>query len=265
MPDTDVAQLGQNGAVVVAAFITEKGGVGKTSVTLGVASAARAAGRRVLVVDADPQGSASFVLGVSGSEGQLVGALEAPKPGGAASVIVPSAWSGVDVLPAARDLREWQPSGNSRQQASKLDRALRGVAEGYDGVLIDCPPGLGVLPLNALVAADRAVMVAELSALSVQSIEPVADMVDDVWHRFNDRLDLAGVIVNRVPPRSNEADAQYDALGRIVGRRSIWKPPVPQRVAVNEAAAAGRPIHDYRSRAADVIEAFDKAWRRVSR
>jgi len=251
--------------VVVAAFITEKGGVGKTSVTLGVASAARAAGRRVLVVDADPQGSASYVLGASGADARLVAALEAPKPGGAAASITESSWSGVDVLPAARDLREWVPTGNSRQQASKLERALRGVIHDYDAVLIDCPPGLGLLPLNALVAADQAVMVAELSALSVQSIEPVADLVDDVWHRYNDRLDLAGVIVNRVPPRSNEADTQYDALGRIVGRRSIWKPPVPQRVVVNEAAAAGRPIHDYRAKAADVIEAFDKAWRRLSR
>ncbi|MDG2114200.1 MAG: AAA family ATPase, partial [Actinomycetota bacterium] len=84
--------------MVVAAFITEKGGVGKTSVTLGVASAARAAGRRVLVVDADPQGSATFVLGVDDDfdgtvEGRFVEALVAPKPGGAAAAIVPSSWS----------------------------------------------------------------------------------------------------------------------------------------------------------------------------
>ena len=108
-------------------------------------------------------------------------------------------------------------------------------------------------------------MVTELSALSINSIEPVADLVDDVWHRYNADLDLAGVIVNRVPPRSNEADAQYEALARIVGRRAIWKPPIPARVAVNEAAAAGRPIHDLKSRAADVIDAYDKAWRRLSR
>ncbi|MDG2111377.1 MAG: ParA family protein, partial [Actinomycetota bacterium] len=167
--------------------------------------------------------------------------------------------------PASRDLREWTPTGNARVRATKLARALRGVTDHYDAVLIDCAPGLGVLAVNALAAADRAVMVSELSALSVQAIEPVADLVDDVWHRFNDQLDLAGVIVNRVPARSNEADAQYDALGRIVGRRSIWKPPVPQRVVVNEAAAAGRPIHDYGSRAADVIDAYDKVWRRLSK
>ena len=108
-------------------------------------------------------------------------------------------------------------------------------------------------------------LVTELSALAIQAVEPVADLVDDVWQRFNSDLDLAGVVVNRVPARSNEADAQYEALARIVGRRAIWKPPVPQRVAVNEAAAAHRPLHDYGSRAADVAEVFDKIWRRLSR
>jgi chromosome partitioning protein len=255
-----------NGVVVVAAFITEKGGVGKTSVTLGVASAARSAGRRVLVVDADPQASATYVLGASDdAAGRFVSALEAPRPGGAAGCVVPSRWSSVDVLPGARDLREWNPDGGPKVRALKLARALRGLVDEYDAVLVDCPPGLGLLPLNALAAAQRAVMVTELSALSIQAVEPVADLVDDVWHRFNDQLDLAGVVVNRVPARSNAADAQYEELARIVGRRAIWKPPIPQRVIVTEAAAEGRPIHDYGSRAVDVIDAYDRIWRRLSR
>ena len=253
------------GAVVVAAFLTEKGGVGKTSVTLGMASAARAAGRRVLVVDTDPQGSSTFVLtGAVDTTGALPAAMDAAKPGAAAQAAVETRWSGVDLVPAGPELRDWKPQGNARVQATKLERALRGV-DGYDAILIDCPPGLGMAAVNALAAAQRAVMVTELSALSIQSIAPVADLVDDVWDRYNKELDLAGVMVNRVPPRSNEADAQYEALARIVGRRSIWKPAIPARVAVNEAAAAGRPIHDLKSRAADVIEAYDKAWRRLNR
>ena len=252
--------------MVVAAFITEKGGVGKTSVALGVASAARAAGRRVLVVDADPQGSATLVLGVDADhEARLVDALDAPKAGAAAACVVQTTWSDVDLVPAGRDLRGWMPSGNSKQQALKLARAMRGIDEGYDAVLIDCPAGLGPLAVNALSAADKAVMVTELSSLSIASIEPVADLVDDVWHRFNDKLDLAGVVVNRVPARSNEADAQYLALARVVGRRAIWKPPIPQRVAINEAAAAGRPIHDLGVRARDAAAAYDKVWRRLSK
>lgn len=252
--------------MTTAVFITEKGGVGKTTVTLGMASAAMAAGHRALVVDADPQASATRVLGATAADGAMVSALDAPRAGALADAITPSGWGElVDVAPADRSLRDWEPTGNTRVRALKLARALRGVGDRYDVVLIDCPPGLGPLAVNALAAADRAVMIADLSAFSVAACEPVADLVDDVWQRYNQDLDLAGVVVNRVPPTSSEADRQYDALGKVVGRRSIWKPPVPQRVIVNEAIGAARPIHSYGSRARDVPAAFDSLYRKLRR
>ena len=85
------------------------------------------------------------------------------------------------------------------------------LRELFDIVLIDCPPGLGDRATMALTAADRAIMVAEPSIFSVDAIAPVADLIDEVWQRYNDRLDLAGVIINRMPAVSAEAERQYEA------------------------------------------------------
>lgn len=250
------------------ALLSEKGGVGKSAITLGLASAGWAAGERVLVVDLDPQGSSSRVLGVSeeAARGRLQLALDADRPGGAAEGIVDSTWGvNVSVLPADRAMRNWENTGGPKTRVMRLDRALRGVADQFDMVLVDCPPGLGPEVTMALAAVGSAVMVAEPSIFSVEAIAPVADVIDDVWQRYNPDLDLAGVIVNRVPAISSEADRQYEAIASVVGRRAIWKPVVPQRVLVGEAAAAHYPIHAYRSRATDLIDAFDRHYRKLRR
>ena len=84
-----------------------------------------------------------------------------------------------------------------------------------------------------------------------------------MWERHNGELDLAGVVVNRMPARGNEAVRQFDQLNRIVGSSSVWDPPIPQRVAVAEAASARLPIHRLGSRAADVSGVFDQLYDRL--
>jgi chromosome partitioning protein len=254
--------------MAIVTLLNQKGGVGKTTVTLGLASAAQAAGRSVLVVDLDPQANASWALGVdpTDAEGRLVGALDADAPGGAAGALQPSAWgSGVRVLPAAPDLAAWRPAGSEKAQTGRLARALRRVPLPDELVLLDCPPGAGTLTVNALAASDLAVIVVEPAVFSNNLVESVADLIDDVWQRFNPALDLAGVIVNRVPAVSAEAERRAEELGRIVGRRSIWKPPLPLRVVFTQAAGERRPIHSYGGRARDVIEALDALYAKLRR
>lgn len=242
------------------AILNQKGGVGKTTVTLGLTSAAAQAGRRVLVVDLDPQASSSWVLGIDPDQVErslsqvLAGRNPSAKP-----AIVPSGWSDrVDVLPASADLQRLE-----RGAPTKLRDALAGVADDYEAILIDCPPSLGNLSRSALTAARHAVIVVEPSALGLRGIGGVADLVDDVWDETNADLELAGVVLNRVPAVSREADLRVDELARIVGKRAIWKPPIPQRVIFNEAIGARRPIHAYGSRATEPISAFDSLWRKV--
>lgn len=242
----------------IVTLLNQKGGVGKTTVTLGLASAAAHAGHRVLVVDLDPQGSSTWVLGHDPMDDQpSVADILGPDRG--PINIVMSHWGlEVDLIPASPKLQDHEAG-----KPKRLRRALRQAADDFDAVLIDCPPSLGNLTLSGLIAADQALIVVEPAALGLRGIGAVADAIDEVWNSHNTDLELAGVIVNKVPPISAEADRRYDELARIVGRKAIWQPSVPQRVIVNQAIGERRPIHSYGARATDVSNAFDELWFKV--
>lgn len=250
-----------------AAILNQKGGVGKTTVTLGLASAALAAGDKVLVVDLDPQASATWTLGIELDERTLgvSDVIEADARGAADDAIVESLWGPtVDVLPSGPALaRREHDKGRSPEQ--RLRKALEGVGTRYDMVLIDSPPSLGPNTLSALTAADLAVIVVEPSSYSLRGVAAVADLIDDVWDQHNADLDFAGVIVNKMPAVSTEADRRFDELGEMVGRKSVWKPAIPNRVIVNQALGEQQPIHAYGYRAREISEAFDALYAKLRR
>ena len=240
------------------AVLNQKGGVGKTTVTLGLASAAMTARRRVLVVDLDPQAASSWVLGIDPGGASVAEAL-ATKRADPRDYITASAWSGhVDVLPGSSDLQRLE-AGNVK----RLRKLLNQVEQDYEAVLVDCPPSLGDLTRSALVASAHALLVVEPSSLGLRGIGGVADVIDEIWDSHNPDLELSGVVLNRVPAVSREAERRIEELSRIVSRQAIWSPPIPQRVIVNEAVGARRPVHSYGSRAADTSAAFDSLWRKV--
>ena len=252
----------------VVAVLNQKGGVGKTTITLGLAAAAQRAGDPVLVVDLDPQGSASWAMGVeAGDEHLSVGdVLRTGDPKVARAATVTSGWGeGADVLPASRNLIDREADDRDRKSALRLRTALAPMVDEYRHVLIDCAPSLGPTTRSGLAAATRVLLVVEPSALSIRGAEAVLASVEDVWAELNPELDIGGVVVNRAPASSTEAERRTHDLERLMGKRALWKPFVPQRTVLNEAVGERAPIHalGYRGRA--TAEVFDQLYRKLCR
>jgi chromosome partitioning protein len=248
--------------------LNQKGGVGKTTVTLGIASAAWSRGVKTLVVDLDAQANATWTLGVEPTlDNWGTGdALGSNRPGSASQMILVSGWGeSIWLLPAASDLVDRETEVHRKSAEHRLARALEGVTDDFELVLIDCPPSLGLNTVNGLTAATDALLVVEPTIYGLRGIEPVLDTIERVWERHNDDLQLAGVVLNKLPGVSTDAHLRAAELAQLVGSKTVWNPPIPQRVIVNEAHAARSPIHSYGQRAAELTDIFDAHLRRLLR
>lgn len=250
------------------AVLNQKGGVGKTTVTLGLASAAWAAGLKTLVVDLDAQANATWALGVDPSMSNLGtgDAIKANRDGVAGPMIVRSGWGeDIWILPACGDLTEREADTRRDNSVDRLARALKGVTEQYDLVLIDCAPSLGLNTSNGLAAARAALLVVEPTIFGLRGVGPVLDLIEDVWTSHNRDLDLAGVILNRVPAVSADAQDRIAELSKMVSTNSVWKPAIPQRVIFNTAHNERAPIHAFGSQSRELAEIFDLHLRKLRR
>ena len=257
------ARRGTVGAMAVVTVANQKGGVGKTTVTLGVADAAARRGRRVLVVDLDPQANATSGLGISAPGVTVDHALATDRAGALAEVVTASAWpngSGPrpDVAPSSPALaaREPQLATDPIGAQDRLRHALDGVAERYDLVLVDCPPSLGLLTVNGLVGADRVLVVTEPAAWASDGVEQMLRTVARVRDLRRPDLEVAAVVVNRLG-RTRDAGYWHSQLTEQFG--DLAAGPVRLRAAVAEAAAQSLPLGELgtRSGAAEAREEFD--------
>lgn len=247
----------------VVAVANQKGGVGKTAVTLGLASAASAAGIPTLVVDMDPQGNSTTGLGVTDTEFTVSDVLYADQRGVAAEAIVETPWPGVSVIPANLSLAQ-RDADQQLGAEMRLRKALDSphLTERFGLVLVDCQPSVGKLVSNALIAATGVLIVTEPSIDASAGVANVMDTIETVREHYNPDLEVLGVVLNKVPPRSREADFRAAELGDALGDQ-LWDPAVPMRTVLTEARGARDPIHSYGSRAADLIEIFDEFLTRI--
>jgi chromosome partitioning protein len=250
------------------ALVNQKGGVGKTTVALGLASAAWAADELVLVVDLDPLGAATWHLGrdPAATTVSVAELLEDPRPGAAAAAIVTSAWGDrVHLLPAASRLTAHDGVRPTVAQLERLAIALEGVADRYEAVLLDCGPHLGALTMSALTAADGALVVVDPSEFGLRGIAPAVELVATMAEETNPRLEMGGVVVNKMTAHHVENERQYGRADELAGWVPVWRPAIPERIVVHRAAAERRPVHSYGPKATDVTDAFDHLWLRTRR
>lgn len=233
-------------AVPSLAVLSMKGGVGKTTLTLGLASAAWHAGERVLVIDLDPQANATMGLGVTDPALTVNDVLADARPGIARDAVLPTAWGDrVQVLASERSL-EFRNVPEGPHSALRLRSSLAALTREYDLVLIDCPPSIGELTRNALATADVPVIATEPAYFALHGAQQAMDAVDVARATTNPGLRPARIVLNKV--RTTVAEHR----GRIAELRDFYGVAVsefmvPERNAIPQSEGAGMPIHAWDS------------------
>jgi chromosome partitioning protein len=247
-------------AVQVVATLSLKGGVGKTTVALGLAGAALQHGVRTLVVDLDPQANATIALDVGPTTATIAEVLDDPRRSVIRRAITPSGWGeGLDVLVGAEQTERHNHPEPSGKQLARLSRALErldapeGAEDGtgdpdlppgdepYRLVIVDCPPSLGQLTRSALAAAQRAVLVTDPTMFAVSGVQRAFDAVQIERQRGNPDLQPLGVLINRVRPRNTEHEFRIAELRELFGPL-VLNGVLPDRSAVQQAQGACLPI-----------------------
>ena len=227
-----------------------KGGVGKTTVALGLASAALSRGLRTLVVDLDPQSDATTALGAT-REMKLSCAevLKLPKHANVVKAIVASDWESpsggvMDLLPGSPKVVEYDSPTPTKRDLWRLEEALSRVESDYDLVIVDTPPSLNGLTQLAWTASDRVLVVAEPSIFSVLAADRAIRAITEISKQTAGRLQSLGVLVNRYIPASKEHQFRLAELKQLFGSE-LLSVEIEEHSAVQQAQGAARPIHSW--------------------
>ncbi len=241
----------------VVAVLSMKGGVGKTTVSLGLASAAWQRDQRVLLVDLDPQANATMSLDVREAPFTANDVLADARPGVAADAVLDSGWGATVKVIASERALENRSTEISRSSAQRLRSALATAPRDYDLVVIDCPPSLGELTRNALTAATLAVVVTEPTMYAVRGAAEALEAVDIVRRTTNPALRTAAVVVNRY--RDDDRDHRLHlAELRAAHGDLVFAQTLDDCTGIPHAQRAGAPVHSWNApgsrEAADVFD-----------
>jgi chromosome partitioning protein len=245
----------------VYAFANQKGGVGKTTTAVNLAACLAEAGQRALVVDLDPQANATSGLGMRANGTSTYDLLDgAPL----AELAKPTRWQNLYLVPSRPELSGAAVELSRRDDGERfLAESLRRVEE-FDYVLLDCPPSLGPLTVNALAAADRVVVPVQAEYYALEGLAQLVRSIDLVKARLNPRLGIAGVLLTMVDVRTNLAADVEREVRKHFGDL-VFDAVVPRSVRLAEAPSHGLPVTHYDRRSAGAEAYWKVAMELVER
>ena len=231
----------------IIAVTNQKGGVGKTTTAINLSALVAEAGKRVLLVDIDPQGNATSGLGKAETDSNTVYEVllgEAP----AREAIVPTGFGSLDLMPTAIELASAEIELVSvENRESLLKAALQELRDDYDYIFIDCPPSLSLLTLNALTAADSVLIPIQCEYYALEGVGQLVNTVKLMKKRLNPELQVEGILLTMYDARTNLC-AQVVQEVRTHFREEAFETMIPRNVRLSEAPSYGLPIHLYDAR-----------------
>lgn len=233
------------GHTKIIAIINQKGGVGKSTTAINLGAALGEMGKQVLLVDLDPQGNASSGLGVDKSLIQqcIYDVLLNDVP--LEEVIIPDISEGLDIAPATINLAGAEVELVSEMaRENRLKDAVGSMRGRYDFILIDCPPSLGLLTVNALVAADKLLIPIQCEFYALEGVTKLLESMKRVKSRLNPTLDIYGILLTMYDSRTTLSKQVVDEVRDYFGRL-VFTTPIPRTVKLSEAPSFGQPITQY--------------------
>jgi chromosome partitioning protein len=229
----------------IVAVANQKGGVGKTTTAINLATALAAAGHRLLVIDLDAQGNASTGLGIERKARALTSYEVILGEAELENAVVSTDIPGLFIVPASQDLAGADLEFTARERREfLLSRAIRSRVGNYDEVLVDCPPSLNLLTINALVAADSVLVPLQCEFYALEGLSQLMRTIERVQRALNPRLDLQGVVLTMYDQRNNLCDlVAADVRGHLGAK--VFDTMIPRNVRIAEAPSHGKPVLIY--------------------